>query len=88
MRRLGNRGLFLRLADRRVRHQVAAHAGPRAVVDVQVAVLHLLGDIADALSKPFPILDKENEIGKQARRLKIGMAWSTTTLGWNVQVKI
>lgn len=67
VRRLGNRGLFFRLAGRRIRYQVAAHAGPCAVVDVQVAVLHLLGDIANALREPFPILTRKLSY-RQARR--------------------
>ena len=61
MGRLGNGGLFLGLAGRRVRYQVAAHAGSRAVVEVQIAVLHLLGDIADALSEPLPVLEEEKD---------------------------
>lgn len=56
MRRLGNGGLFLRLAGGRVRHQVAAHAGTRPVVHVDVAVLHLVGDVADTLGEPFAVL--------------------------------
>lgn len=81
VRRLGYCGLFLGLAGGRVRYQVSAHVGPRAVVDVKVAVFHLLGDIANALSESFPILEEENDIGREAQSLKRGAARWTTALG-------
>lgn len=65
VRCLGKCGLLLRLVRRRVRHQVAAHASPRPVVHVHVAVLHLVGDVAYTLREPFPVLKKAKIRGKQ-----------------------